>query len=68
MEYAALQGLLWVMCIKIVETEVTPDEDSKVRVHVQVVVDELDIVDFQIRIDFLNEGSAAPAIDERIVH
>ena len=53
--------------VEIVQAVVALDEDSVVDVQVQVVVNKLDAVDLQIRVGFLNELSAATAINEWIV-
>ena len=54
--------------VEVTQTVVALDEDSVVDVQqVQVAVDKLDVVNLQIRVDFLNKPRAAPAINERIV-
>ena len=53
--------------VEIIQAVIALDEDSVVDVQVQVVVDKLDVVNLQIRVDFLDERSAAPAINEGIV-
>ena len=53
--------------VEIIQAVIALDENSVVDVQVQVVVDKLDVVNLQIRVDFLDERSAAPAINEGVV-